>query len=196
MLELKPYTELKKPHELPNESFRPSNGIRFTEVDPPDLSRYNSYHRQGGSYSNDIKKNDFTLHSNHNYNNNFNNDNHNYNHQLSNGYLYYKNNPIYGTRLTETATTKQKKSGQINGLKNYATYPYHRIANRNSFPKHRQRHDYNSYFAPVAAATKSFANAFDEQAKASWSLIANMLKQNKIGFAIPTYASSNKNYFL
>lgn len=200
LLELKPYTELKKPHELPDDGFRPSHGVRFTEVDPPDLSRYNSYNRQGG-YS-DIKKNDFTFHRNHNYNNNFNN----YNpHANNNGYNNYNmnnnyNKPIYGTRHTEaggamkTRPLANKKPVQTQGLKQYSSYPYQKIANRNSY----KRPDYNSYFAPVASATKSFANAIDEQAQASWRLIENIFKRNRMGYPAyaPTYASSNKDYFI
>lgn len=188
LLELKPYTELKKPHELTDDGFRPSHGVRFTEVDPPDLSRYNPY-RQG---YHDIKKNDFSYNPNahNNYNNHFNNNNNNYNANTSH------NKPIYGTRHTEAIASKPrpmpKKPLQVAGMKQYLTYPYQRMTNRNSY----NRPDYNSYFKPVTSATKSFANAIDEQALASWRLIESMLKRNRRGYPAATYASDNKNYFL
>lgn len=182
LLELKPFTELKKPKvSYNNEDFRPS--VRIQEVNPPDLSR----NRDRYQYT-DVKKNDLTriIHPSH--------------HQAA-----YNTKPIYGVRHTDPIASKMrpvanKQPLQTPGLRHYATPHQHqkRIAlPRNSIVQ--MRPDYNSYFRKPAQSqhgvTKSFASEIDEQAQASWRLIQNMLKRNRVGLAA-TYASRNTDYFI
>lgn len=191
LLELKPYVETKLPnnnYDDEEDSFRP---VRIREVNAPDLSR--PQRPQHHNYNHHpYKKSDYS-HPN-----------------LNNAYNQmpqpsYNNKPIYGARNPEALSSKfapPPRQQNTQGFKHYPTYP--KPTSRVGY----KRPDYNSYFnsnnnrkslqQPQApTGMQAFANAVDEQAQASWRIIQNMLKQNRVGTpSVGTYASDSQNYFL
>lgn len=188
LLELKPYVETKLPNNHNNnydddDEFKP---VRIREVNAPDLSRPHRPHHNYNPY----KKSD-------------------YNHQnFNNAFMAssnYNNKPVYGVRNPESLTSKfapPPRQKHTQGFKHYPTLtkPTSRVGYK--------RPDYNSYFnnnnrkntpqQQGPTGLQSFANAVDEQAQASWRIIQNMLKQNRVGTATvgETYARDSQNYFL
>lgn len=175
LLELKPYVETKLPNSYDDEDdFRP---VRIREVNAPDLTRHRPHHNHN---YNPYKKSDF---SHPNLNNAYSQPNYNNNNM---------NKPIYGVRNHELNKFQPPPRHQnTQGFKHYPTYP--KPASRVGY----KRPDYNSYFNNNNRKTQqpgpmqAFAKAVDEQAQASWKMIQNMLKQNRVG----TYASKSQNYF-